>query len=204
MGQIVGMADSVQAIRVNQFSKCGRNIRDIMPYLHMNARTIFIEVYHVMCALLQKSGVRHSRANPFADIENLVRHLCDRGRILRNAVAMLDEILNYQDGTKQGDFLKIRKAVEPVAAMIRSSGLVRDEIFTWLETVRQSEHDSIIGDLTDMDLMQNELYWQLRRVCKVIGDCLDKDTVPSAPEPRNFLKGIVSQIEGFLDTGASR
>lgn len=46
LGQIVGMAESILALRMKQFAACGRNLRDALPYLRMNASTFTVAVYN--------------------------------------------------------------------------------------------------------------------------------------------------------------
>ena len=51
MGQIIGMADTVIAIRINKFAKSGRNLRNILPCLKMNKYTHFLKVYNAVCCI---------------------------------------------------------------------------------------------------------------------------------------------------------
>jgi response regulator RpfG family c-di-GMP phosphodiesterase len=199
MGQIVGMADSMQAIRVNQFTKCGRNLRDAMPYLHMNSNTHFLIVYRAMCSILQKSELPPTGNNPFGDSNALVSHLLIRGKKLKNAVVLLDQVLELSQFMKPGTSInKLVKVTQPVVSMIRTSGLVRDEIIQWLETLQSQPDSSVLDDLTEMDLMQNELYWQLRKVCKMVNDYLDTKGRTISPEHTQQLERIAKNIDGFL------
>jgi HD-GYP domain-containing protein (c-di-GMP phosphodiesterase class II) len=197
LGQVTGMADSLQAIRINQFSKCGRNLRDAMPYLHMNSQVHFLVTYKAMCSILQKSGLQPSHANPLADVKSLVSHLLDHGKKLQKAVVLLEQVSSLAVG--EGiSAKKIVKVVKPVVTMIQSSGLMKKEIFNWLETLHDDIDKIVMDELLEMELMQNELYWQLKSVCKVVNEYLDAKEFVIAPEIKEQLVNIVGQIRALL------
>ena len=199
MGQVVGMADSMQAIRVNQFIKTGRNLRDAMPYLHMNASTHFLKVYRAMCSILHKSDLQPSRVNPFETFNALLDHLLIRGKKLQNAVVLLQQALELTGYTKGSNaYNKLIKVIEPVVIMIKTSGLVKEEIINWLELLQQQPDDTALDEMMEMELMQNELYWQLRKVCKAINEYVEKEARAIAPEHRGQLSRIATDIDSFL------
>ena len=197
LGQVIGMADSLQAIRINQFAECGRNLRDALPFLHMNAHTHFLIVYHAMCSILQKSGLQPSRVNPLANVKSLVTHLYEQGNKLQNAVALLEQVtaLASDEGNSFG---KLMKVLKPVVTMIESSGVVKVELVRWLETLRDNDDSAVLDELLAMELMQSELCWQLKNVCKTINECSDSKHFVAAPETRGQLADISGRINKYL------
>ncbi len=199
-GQVVGIADSIQAIRMGQFSSCGRNLRDVMPYLHMNSRTHFPAVYETVCSILARSGLHPSCANPFGDIDDLVGHLLARGKKLRKAVALLQKLDIAGLGNAENHHGKLLKIVKPVVSMITSSGLVASEVIAWLEHLKREPSDGVLSDLTEMELMQNELYWRLKKVCRAIDQCLDANEhdAPSMRQLAETSRKISEFISGLV------
>lgn len=202
MGQIVGMADSMQAIRVKQFDRLGRNLRDAVPYLHMNANTHFQVVYRTMYSIIRKARLEPSHVNPFGDIRMLVSHLIMRGKSLQGAVWILHDILDLSPRLgNAGLQRKLLKACKPVAVMITSSGLVRDEIFRWLDDMKENPDPGSFDDFADMELMQNELYWQLKKVSRVVSDCLDREGSSLPDGHRACFEEAASELNKVLSTG---
>jgi len=199
IGQIVGMADSLLAIRVNQFAKCGRNLRDAFPYLQMNADTHFHSVYRAMCTILQKSGLQRSCVNPFDTVPLLVQHLLNRGTKLKSTAMLLEYVLEIVPSLPDGrELAKVAKVVGPVVTMIQASGLMRDETFVWLETMSPHPDQESIEELVDIELMQNELYWQLKKAARTIGEYLEKEGDAIDGQHREQLQNIAGTIPGFL------
>jgi|GEM_PF-521832 len=197
LGQIVGMADSLLAIRSGKFAEQGRNLRDAMPYLHMNAHTHFLSIYNAMCSLLKKSDLQPSRANPFASMQALITHLADNGGKLQQAVLLLEQVaaLVPIDVTAPN---KLTKVLQPVAMMIESSGLVKVELFSWLEAMRENDDSVILDELLSMELMQIELCWQIKNVCKTINEYSDAKHCASPEETRTSLLGLSERIRQHL------
>lgn len=199
LGQIVGIADSLQAIRMNQFAESGRNLRDALPYLQMNINTHFYPVYRAMCGILQKAGLERTCVNSFDNVSSLVLHLLKRGTMLKGTVALLEHVLEIIPSLPDGRGLaKLTKVVTPVLAMIRASGLVRDEIFVWLETLPPHPEQGCVEELVDIELMQNELCWQLKKVARATGEYLDKQGAAIDARHCEQLRNIAGTIPGFL------
>jgi HD-GYP domain-containing protein (c-di-GMP phosphodiesterase class II) len=194
LGQVIGMADSLQAIRINQFAKCGRNLRDALPYLHMNSHAHFLVTYKAMCSVLLKSNIQPSRANPLGTIKALVSHLVNYCKKLQNVVALLEEVLtlSIEAGSP---CRKIVKVVKPVVIMIHSSGLMKKEILNWLEILQDDIDEIVLEELVEMELMQNELRWQLKRANKVINAYTEGPASADAPELKERIMTIMKQIE---------
>jgi HD-GYP domain-containing protein (c-di-GMP phosphodiesterase class II) len=195
MGQIVGMADSLQAIRLKQFSKCGRNMRDTMPYLHMNAKTHFVDVYNAMCSILHRSDLVPSGANLHDDLHTLTSHLLQRGRKLQNASRSLEQVPDITKSIdRSNNTEKMLKIVRPVVSMIVSSGLVNKDILIWLESIEEEMEDPDLLHLTELELMQNELYWQLNKAYRAISDYLDAEGLIIQRKYREQLTNVSNQI----------
>ena len=58
--------------------------------------------------------------------------------------------------------------------MIYSSGLLREEILAWLQSLQQQPDDSTLSELIESELMQNELYWQIKKVQRMLNEFVEK------------------------------
>lgn len=199
MGQIIGISDSMLAIRLNRFENQKRNIKDIMSYLHMNSETHFRSVSDTMCYILKESGLSKTQVNLCGTTSDLAKNLKHRGAKLKNTVVLLEKILVFSERTKNcsncSNCNKATKVTQPVLSMIRSSGLVLDDIFQWLDTVKDDIADEgTVDDIIEMDLMQEELYWQLTRICKVIDEFGDSICVSDDQQKLMNISTLIKNI----------
>jgi HD-GYP domain-containing protein (c-di-GMP phosphodiesterase class II) len=165
LGQVVGMADSLQAIRVKQFEQVGRRLFDARPYLQLNAHTYSYPVFQAMDAILRKSGGEATTVNPYGNYENLVGSLDGRARCLQRIVGDLDGVVDdLRACANRARGKDLLRALEHVRAMILSSGMLREELLSWLEDLKEGPNPDALGELVEMDLMFNELRWQLKNL----------------------------------------
>ncbi|MBI5558839.1 MAG: HD domain-containing protein [Deltaproteobacteria bacterium] len=202
MGQIVGMADSMHSIRVNQFERHGRNLRDALPYLHMNSRIHFQKVYEVMCGILKKSGLPRSKGNPFGDYHKFVEHLVRRAEKLNKSKQVLDPLIRMVETVKNNHcVIKLGKIVLPVSQMVNSSGLLEERLMHWLKSLEAGPDQASIEDLSEVELMQNELYWQMKKLHKTINDCAEKGGSKISPALRKALESFSLDMHRILSDG---
>ncbi|OKY75226.1 MAG: hypothetical protein BM485_09625 [Desulfobulbaceae bacterium DB1] len=201
LGQIVAMADSMQSIRINQFEKTGRILRDALPYLHMNATIHFQSVYQAMCAVLKKSGLSPTAVNPFDTTSRYVAHLLKRGLQLNKMLAILEPMVQmtarYKDQRKCA--MKLWKVTQPLAQMIYSSGLLADSFMDWLHKLGKDHSEVPLHELCEVELMQNELYWQIKKLDKSIDECLEENGLESEPASRQALELFSGRLKEILE-----
>ncbi len=175
LGQIIGMADSVLAIRLHQFSKHGRNFRDALPYLQMNTAAHSTGVCNAMHALLIQSKLPLTRMNTFKTTNELIEHLSVRGQQLKNIVALFDELLDPAlFGRADAEAQRLYKVTQPVMHIISSSGLLSEEILSWLQSLQQQPDENVMGELIECELMQHELYSQINKVQRMLNEFVEK------------------------------
>lgn len=175
LGQVVGLADSLQAIRMKQFEGAGRNMMDTLPCLRINAYTYSYPVYRAMDNLLKRAGLQASGVNPYGDFSSLVGRLEARGRALQRIAAELEELeeeLARTSTSARGQDLL--RSLDHTRTMIITSGLVREELLTWLGGLKGDRDQHALGELSDIDLMLNELRWQLKHLLHAFNAFYDK------------------------------
>lgn len=177
LGLIVGLADSLNAVRCNQFSNVGRNLYDAIPYLQMNAALHGIEVSNAAVTLLRDSGLQTTRLNPCATVAEFAFRLMGRARMLLQQIGYLDQILDALSILPlDAQGIILIKGASQVQAMIVSSGLTRGELITWLESMQGEDDASILAELNELELMLNELRWHVQRLTRSIDVFFDANT----------------------------
>ncbi len=170
-GQIIGMADSLQAIRVNQFKMSKRTMRECLPFLHMNSSIHSMPVYQAICLIIMKSELPVSVSNPYGSFRELINNLKTRIQKLQDAIFLIKLIIFVTFNFKYcRDKTKYHAALSPTFNVLVCSGLDKDELLKWLNSIKDTDENELLGELLETDLMQNELFWQVSKACKVIND----------------------------------
>ncbi len=176
LGLIVGMADALQAIRVKQFEPFGRTMIDAMPLLRMNANTFSYPVFQSMVRLLQMSRLQPTLKNPSKDGKTFLNDILERANNLKLIMDQLEKLhstlLDSATTLRGQDLLR---ALERMQFMALRSGLLKEELLSWLRSVEDIPEQSILGELIELDLMLNELKWQLRNLLHAFNQFLEHD-----------------------------
>lgn len=198
LGQILALADSVQAVRINRFKDSGRTIHDALPLLHMNSGKHFLTVYKTICLIILNSELPIYCGNPYASFPVLIDTLLERVDKLQDAIVVLMLIRDLTTTENPGEhYDKYLNVIDPVIFMIRSSGMVRDELTVWLKKLRLDEDSEALCDLNEYDLMQTELLWQLKKVVRVINEYIDVANLLSSDQ-RQHLKKLSDYIHSTI------
>lgn len=199
LSQIVAMADSVQAIRVRQFEPKGRNLRDLVPYLQMNAYTHYYEVYQAMMSLLKRSNIEPTTCQ-FADLSEFAKSLLDQGNRLHNAVEFMEDkqILTLtNDLERYARTGSLHRVAAHLMRMIVQSGMVKTEVLSWLDSVRKNPSKAEHYELCEIELMFNELNWQLNSAFKCFMSFLEDSGEDKSAHHRT-LKNVTERINDYL------
>ncbi len=177
LGQIVGVADSIYSIRLKQFEKHGRNMFDLLPYLQMNSKTYFYDVYKSLVSILKRSGLAVSLPKD-KDISDWCSHLLIRNQALNQAIKSLmdNNVLELSKELSGNKGKSMFKVTQHVLKMTTESGLVREEMHDWLKTLVKHPDAQAAPELNEIELMLNELHWQLSYAYNSCNDSLQQTT----------------------------
>lgn len=197
LGKIIGLADSLQTIRINQAPSSGRTLRDVMPYLQMNDFAHSVEVYRAMSALLKKSGLEPCRVNPFKTITAWTQRLHKRCTVLAQArltLAALQQCLLESAAGKHRYGGVLLAVLNNVMVKMVSAGIEGDQLLGWLQSCRDGDQGAL-PDLNEIELITNELVWHVNHVhrtassyCQQCGDS----------SPQQQLDKIMTQLTGHI------
>ena len=170
-GQVVALADSVAALRFKKLSEAERNVRDAIPFLQMNGEAFHPAVRAMMHNILGKSNLPRTNTSREKTDTDLVAQLHDDALAIQRAVNMLINLppeLIDPNNHKGKHGKTLAKVITQVLGIIIKSGLVNEEIITWLDAKKSSPEDVDMAELCEMELMQAELLWQLNKVQRTL------------------------------------
>jgi hypothetical protein len=150
--------------------------------------------------VLRSSGLKPAACNPDADIAALAKRLYERGQALREAVKLLAKPEVFElavEVRKDNRGLSISKVTNHVLIMTAQSGLVAEELFSWLSGLITAPQPDALRELNEIELMQNELQWQLNNAHKVFRAFLDAGTNAGAAHTR--LNEIAAELHAQLE-----
>jgi hypothetical protein len=169
-GQIVGAVDTVGAIRFKKFEDSGRNLRDVYAYIQMNEEAFSANIIKSLFHVLVKTGIDKSTVNPFKTIEELISHLHMRGLAMSGSLQMLPKLMDilvfFDSGPKRNSLIEV---TGKVLKMIHQTGMLDDKMIKWLNKLLSNKVKvTSLEELSELELLQNELYWQLKRVSDLL------------------------------------
>ena len=198
-GQIIAMADSLQAIRVNQLEAAGRNMLHTIPFLQMNNTTHTETVYRATSMLIRKVKIEYEPTHRFSSLTDLVTYLSSRGEDLDKASVILFLLLYLSLPLNLGKAGKaMLRVLGPVTKRIRSSGLIEEHIFNWLSDLETDCDTQCINELCEMELMQNELYFQLKKARNAYISFLEQEPSAGHTQEMAHLHKLVTTLDEFL------
>jgi len=166
-GQIIGIADTVTAIRFKKFGRSGRNLRDTFHFILMGKNSFNTDVTKALTNILTKSGIKKSTINPFDTLNQLISHLYVRAAAMNGSIYMLEKLPDllvfFDKGPKKKE---LGLAVKKIQTIIDQSGILDEAMLSWLNNMEKNfdENKVNLEELSEMELLQNELYWHLKRI----------------------------------------
>lgn len=176
LGQIVGMSDAIQALRMGMFAKSGRNLRDTLPFLRLNSHTHFYDTYRAVVGILRKSGLEPTPiAHPQGNAQ-YVPLLVQRIDCFKQALSSIKKISKALQGIESGPKGRISmRTFSQLLNSIATSGMARDELLGWIKLIDNNIDDSILLEINEIDLMQNELIWQISNAQRTFNAFLERE-----------------------------
>lgn len=189
IGQAVAVADSVYAIRAGQFQQLGRNLRDITPFLQINAGLYSSSITDSLTQLLRNSQLDPTLVNPHGDLPVLIRHLRPQWQALHKVSAYLDTLVALAEKVQfGGNNTKLVKLFVRLQTVLARSGLLQGELGAWLDQLAKSPDQLSLPELVEMDLMLNEFAWQLRSVHLALQQVLNDPAVSGLPQAETIRR----------------
>lgn len=169
-GQILGLADTVSSLRLRRFAGSGRNLRDTLPVVQVDADACRREIAWAAMETLLGCGVKRSSFHGYASVEELRGTLQRRSRAMMSCNGMLEDMPNLMpvENKKAHTPIVITAYVERLALTLLRSGLSDGELAKWLALVADDKEEGTIAELAEIDLQQKEMVWQFRRLHQML------------------------------------
>ncbi|HHM04796.1 MAG TPA: HD domain-containing protein, partial [Gammaproteobacteria bacterium] len=179
LGKVIGMADSVLAIRVNQFKGTGRTLRDVLPYLQMNDVTHSLEVYRAMSSILKKSNLKPVHINPYGGIRAMAEVVHRRStaihEVRKHLILFQRALLEQARGSRPCKVANVlMMSINNVLTKTAAAGLEGDETLSWLAGIQDGE-DDVLPDLNELELAENELLWHIQSLLRAADNYFDSE-----------------------------
>ena len=188
--QIIGLVDTVAAIRVKAFKYSGRNLRDVFDYIQLKDEIFSSQVLGTFYKILTKGEIKKSAVNPFDKIEDLISHLYVRASAMTGSLRMMEKLMDvlvyFETGPKRNELLMVTGTV---LKMIHETGALDDKMIKWLNNLitKKGAEEAGVEELSEIELLQNELYWQVKRVSDLLQSFHDSEMKVSSPHAQTII-----------------
>lgn len=201
VSKVLGMADALQAIRVNHFAEHNRTLGDVVPYLQMNDTTHSSEVYRAMWTIIRRSELPVKLINIHGSNRTMANHLKDRIEAVHTVYERLLPMSNLLTGLMPAK--KISSLSNVLLACINnvlikgaSAGLADGEVLRWLELCADDEQ--ALETLSEMELVIAELLWHIHNVRRTAGIYFNREC--TADDERSASLGrLIDEVGQALD-----
>jgi hypothetical protein len=177
-GQILGMSDSLLAIRLKQFTRNGRALGDAAALVQLCSGYFLPDVVVGTLALLRQAGL--PLTNQCSDVPKLCNDGILRGERLEQAALQLDAAPEFV-GTTPPAAAKaryLRSVVKRAREFVVTSGLGDPQLRHWLRAALEKQASVAPSELLQIELQQNELFWQLKRICQHVEEFAELEQLP--------------------------
>lgn len=172
-GRILGMADSITAIRMKRFAQDGRTLGDLGPYLQLNADTHSQEVYRLVHAVLRRSQLEMRIILPDVPIGEYMQRV---GRCLYFMMRIKDQCsVLIRDFWPWLEYTPLNKSLKTLLLSLVSmertslqSGLLTQDIIEWLGKPENRHEQGALREINEIVLLAAELKWQMKNTLRKI------------------------------------
>ena len=200
-GQILAMADTIKTVRFGKLQTQGRHMGDIQPILNMYSNVHFSVIYQATVRILRHCSLNMSKIPPQTDLNDYADALFRRGKALKEAVTILMQRQVFEQiklVKKTPEAAGLFTVTDRALGLTTRSGLVSDELLTWLEGMTREEVDAnVLEELNEIELMQHELGWQLQDAVTTLAISLNDDAFIGTFEYAS-LQAVIEDVRQCL------
>ena len=172
---------------------------DFKPYLQINTSTFFYTTYQAVSAIINRSDLEVSDLVTREIFEELPKHLLLGNKnigVLLNHLEKLSDILNESKLAKRGK--AVLETTTHIFDTVKRSGLGGEEIKRWLEDINREKFDELRLELQEIENMQYELLWLIKKAVRSMSLIRDEDIIHSSFTFKE-LAMLTKQLQKNLD-----
>ncbi|MDX1452344.1 MAG: HD domain-containing phosphohydrolase [Oleiphilaceae bacterium] len=199
-GQIIALADTVNAIYHNRLKPLGYQVRDLVPVLQMSSHVFPSEIHNSYLQIVAKSNnqvtrvISNERIQPLANfllvLQKLLLHWC------KLAIKFNEDLVEADIGPKAQ---QVKLMVGRLNQTLNQSGLFTTELRDWLKGLLRNPDPREYQEVEHTALMFDEFCYQLQQLHRLMdaavhgrGDALEEQCNGMAlllkDIPKNRLK----------------
>lgn len=204
VSMVVAMADSLQALRFGQFAGAGRQLGDAIPWLQLNCYHFGFDVYTATIRMIQNARLKMTVIEPNASIEEYAAYLQSRNQLIAEVVHKIESLssqIRELSVRKSIDSSSITKMLSNTLYLMHSCGLVNDAFTKNLLGTLRDDHEDRVGileELNRVDLMQQEVIWQLRHIERMVKEFQDR-TCSEKIEGCDEVLALIDSLRETID-----
>ncbi len=166
LGQVIGMADAIQALRFNVLDEMKLSIRYIEPFLKINRDTHLEEVSRTVFGIIRQAPLPRQEFNMSRSVDEFRQTIKQREeglcQVCKQAGSLYEKLLESEACEKA---VALRLTLDNLKSRICSSGLASTDSVDCITDV--DTHDSnALHELDELWLLQTEVKWHLGYCCK--------------------------------------
>lgn len=177
IGQVVGMADMLAAVRLRRFKDSGRNVKDALPLVLVSSDCFPKPILDAAVRGLSRSGLRSTTVCDFSNKNDLLDHLLSRAYMLRHLTKALQDLPSFEPVVLRGQPppppSALTRAIGATIQMLLRSGVNQTELGSWLEMVRNGRATARMHELCEMDLQQGEALWRIEQIRRLLAEYVE-------------------------------
>ena len=206
MGRIVGLADTLQAIRIQRYGDDGRTLADLTPMLQVNASTFGQDLYRAAMEMLRRSNLTASGLKSSTESSHhIAERIYESWKSLSKLNTFLQTLLELLHQLKAS--FKCQRLIHistHIASFLFRSGLISDDVGSWLEEFRNRlPEPAEEQELREMDLLIQELRWQLKDAHKAYDRFFQQYADIESPEMFT-LRRMTDELSRVLEETAAK
>ncbi|AZZ93931.1 HD domain-containing protein [Hahella sp. KA22] len=201
VGQVVAMADATYAICEKRRFNDKINLGEVMPVFQIDSSFFPNQVHMALMSVLRQVNHAATQLNISGDLSSMSAQLMEKRQMLEGVVESiyaLRETLAEREHIKRMRVAKVK--IDRLWTLVTRSGMLSAPLGRWLQHVVENQIiQTVSREIVEMDLMYQELQWQLKQLGRVLYLYLEEEK-KITPELRKALANSIK----ILDMGAPK
>ena len=164
-GQVVAIADAIQAILSNRLKDAGQNVANLEGFLTLNMSTYGEDIYRAVVRLIRRSDCNAKSTVGLLQFPAYIEKLLVTNKAFWDLCHSLYQLLpELQAGTAHKETLLLINFIKRIQTMQARTGVPSQEYARWLEYVQKNEVEQAYPEIELLGAMFEELAWQLTQI----------------------------------------
>ncbi len=204
VGQLVGLADGLQAVRSGPLAAAGYCLSDALYFLNMATLPPFEDLYFAAIAAIERAQPSPTVRQPAGGIGFYRDLLLARNEAISGSFCALDALFYALHEGEAAAPSPLSALVVRALSMVVDAGLMKPEAAAWMLEVVEPAKDQTVTRLNGVELIQNEVLWQFRITLRALEGALRREELEGSAKvcAKEAIGSLASCLKslGFRDT----